>query len=120
MNERFTTIEAQLAILEVSNNSTRVKSQNSDEFHQTQEEQKKTRVAATGFHEDTTGQEAQELLTATILANTTLTIRKHHDHSHNHEQYRKKETETEEMRKAAVKRQKKQERKQRLKRQQHE
>ena len=67
MNERFTTIEAQLAILEVSNNSTRAKSQNSDEFHQTQEEQKKTRVAATGFHEDTTGQEAQELLTATIL-----------------------------------------------------
>ena len=66
MTERSTAIEASPAVLEDTDTRTHAKKQNIDELHQRQEDQKKAR-AATGFHEDTTEQEARELLTAAIL-----------------------------------------------------
>ena len=60
MTESFTAIEARLAILEDSDKRTHTKKQHIDELHQTLEDHKKTRAVATGFHENTTEQEASE------------------------------------------------------------
>ena len=59
-------IEARLAPVKDSNR-TPTKSIDKSEFRQTQEAQKKTRAVAAGFHQDTSEQEATDLLTAAIL-----------------------------------------------------
>ena len=63
---RFTAIEARFARLEDADKRTNTKNLSVDELHQLQEDQNKTRAEAAGFHENTTEQEAKDLLANTI------------------------------------------------------
>ena len=64
---RFTAIEARFARLEDADNRTNTKNLSVDKLHQLQEDQNKTRAVAAGFHENTTEQEAKDLLTNTMI-----------------------------------------------------
>ena len=67
-------IEARLATVEDPNRPL-TRSIDKSEFRQAQEAQRKTRAVAAGFHQDTSEQEATDLLTATILT-AGMTIEK--------------------------------------------
>ena len=66
MNEKITTVEKRMTMLEDPNNSGSERKANDMEGTKAQEEQNQRRAVVTGFHDDTTEQEVQDILKETI------------------------------------------------------
>ena len=66
MNEKITTVEKRMTILEDPNNRGSEMKANDMEGTKAQEEQNQRRAVVTGFHDDTTEQEVQDRLKETI------------------------------------------------------
>ena len=67
MNERITTMEKRMTMLEDPKNRGSQMKVNDVECHKTHEDQNQRRAAVTGFHDDTTEQEVQHLLRETFI-----------------------------------------------------
>ena len=67
MNEKITTMDKRMTVLEDSHNRVGGTKVNVGDCRKTQEDQNQRRAVATGFHEDTTVQEVENLLKETIV-----------------------------------------------------
>ena len=75
MNEKITTVEKGMTMLEDPNNRGSEMKANDMEGTKAQEEQNQRRAVVTGFHDDTTKQEVQDILRETITTTGMSTDR---------------------------------------------